>query len=281
MPNRKNASSLTPHPSCVSCQTKCRFTLIELLVVIAIIAILAGLLLPALNAARENARTISCTGNQRQLSQARMFYRDGNQECTPPYSTIMGAPNATNKASFWTANMVSNGYLPSTAILVCPSRSQPDPSYEIRKAFLANTARSWVCYDWKWTYPDYGSNIEICANAFPSDVPKAAYAYSMKMIKHPSAVIDTAESIYSYSATLSRGAQLVYSYPKESSFLFAPHGGFRNCNVAWLDGHVSKEKTPMDSRGGAAYRGLLHAEGAFFAGRSYTPNPWTKDNKAR
>ncbi len=71
---------------------KKNFTLIELLVVIAIIAILAAMLLPALNNAREKARSSNCIGKLKQIGVATLMYADDYQGFIPskPYDSTYG-----------------------------------------------------------------------------------------------------------------------------------------------------------------------------------------------
>ena len=139
-------------------QTRQGFTLIELLVVISIIALLVGILLPALGAARRTAQRVKCLSNVRQIGTAVYGYAAENKDVWIPHKTSFdnilyliaanpatAIPNGKPGGGFpsgpgfwWSSTLMNSGYLGGPDVFVCPSL-ESDRNYFLEDPYQEGT----------------------------------------------------------------------------------------------------------------------------------------------
>ena len=115
------------------------FTLIELLVVIAIIAILAAMLLPALNSVKGRGHAANCVSNQKQLAVITLRYiNDNNDWLLPCY-----LPAGESGLGYWHQFLIKGGYLENPVsknkVLNCPAVPRTDTNYLMNQTNAGET----------------------------------------------------------------------------------------------------------------------------------------------
>ena len=133
------------------------FTLIELLVVIAVVAILAALLLPALQSAKQRAWQMFCANNLQQLGEAFQLYLNDSEGWTP-YSQDGVYPHFPSRSIPWVPQLFA--YVENKDIFWCPS-SDPSLAWDGKRAIYPNTWFSIGYNDWGWGDFDSGVGLGI------------------------------------------------------------------------------------------------------------------------
>lgn len=183
------------------------FTLIELLIVIAIIAILAAMLLPALNKARERAQTIQCGNNMRQVASAFQFYAADYEGFWPRYQL--------NSTSPWLFKNTGNY---NTVLIYLPENTVRCPAFT---ALVKGKSNIYI--------QPFGMNWYIGQKHMKSN--------RIKSPSHVMLYLDYRTWVISPSSAGSPDSNLI---GKTSEWKRHAQG----VNITYADGHVSWEKLP-------------------------------------